>query len=139
MSHLQYFAYPDHGVRLQEAMHYSQAVRVGDRIECAGQCGWDAKTGKVPEDPEREIANAFKNVDINLKSAGGKGWSQVYKVRLYVTDLSDEFIGTFLKYLREAVPDHKPILTGVKVASLSGPDMRLEVEVSAHVPETNGV
>lgn len=80
----------------------------------------------------------FKNVDINLRSAGGKGWSQVYKVRLYVTDLSDEFVGTFIKYLRETVPDHKPILTGVKVASLSSPNMRLEVEVAAHVPPGEG-
>jgi len=37
MSTLQYYAYPDHGVRLREKNSYSQAVRVGDRIECAGQ------------------------------------------------------------------------------------------------------
>lgn len=38
MSHLQYFAYPEHGERLRGIMHYSQAVRIGDRIECSGQC-----------------------------------------------------------------------------------------------------
>jgi len=38
MSHLTYFAYPEHGIRLREQLHYSQAVRVGDRIECSGQC-----------------------------------------------------------------------------------------------------
>lgn len=37
MSTLQYYAYPDQGVRLREKSSYSQAVRVGDRIECAGQ------------------------------------------------------------------------------------------------------
>lgn len=37
MSHLQYYAYNGHGERAIREFHYSQAVRVGDRIECAGQ------------------------------------------------------------------------------------------------------
>lgn len=37
MSHLQYFAYEGKGVEQQAKFRYSQAVRVGDRIECAGQ------------------------------------------------------------------------------------------------------
>ena len=37
MSHLKYYAYEPFGTRQQQNFHYSQAVRVGDRIECAGQ------------------------------------------------------------------------------------------------------
>ena len=37
MSHLQYYAYPGVGVENRQKFRYSQAVRVGDRIECAGQ------------------------------------------------------------------------------------------------------
>jgi hypothetical protein len=37
MSHLQYFNYPGVGERNAAAYNYSQAVRVGDRIECSGQ------------------------------------------------------------------------------------------------------
>lgn len=37
MSHLQYYAYEKFGVRQREVVGYSQAVRVGDRIEVAGQ------------------------------------------------------------------------------------------------------
>jgi hypothetical protein len=37
MSHLQYYAYPGVGVEKRQKFRYSQAVRVGDRIECAGQ------------------------------------------------------------------------------------------------------
>lgn len=37
MSHLTYYNYPGVGTRNQETFRYSQAVRVGDRIECAGQ------------------------------------------------------------------------------------------------------
>ena len=37
MAHLQYFTYPDFGVVLGDQSYYSQAVRIGDRIECSGQ------------------------------------------------------------------------------------------------------
>lgn len=37
MSHLQYYAYEGVGVRNRNTFRYSQAVRIGDRIECAGQ------------------------------------------------------------------------------------------------------
>ncbi|QLI68687.1 uncharacterized protein G6M90_00g052220, partial [Metarhizium brunneum] len=55
-------------------MSYSQAVRVGDRIECSGQGGWDpdARGVVVPDDIHEEIAQAFSNVELALRSAGGK-------------------------------------------------------------------
>lgn len=40
MSHLKYYSYEGVGVRNREIFGYSQAVRVGDRIECAGQGRW---------------------------------------------------------------------------------------------------
>lgn len=39
MSGLQYFTYPGYGEKSLEDLHYSQAVRIGDRIECSGQGG----------------------------------------------------------------------------------------------------
>lgn len=37
MSHLKFYAYEGAGQQKQRDFWYSQAVRVGDRIECAGQ------------------------------------------------------------------------------------------------------
>ena len=37
MANLTYYAYDGVGKRNQEEFRYSQAVRVGNRIECAGQ------------------------------------------------------------------------------------------------------
>lgn len=37
MSHLEYYAYPGVGVENRKHYSYSQAVKVGDRIELAGQ------------------------------------------------------------------------------------------------------
>ena len=44
MSHLKYYAYKDFGIKQKNDFYCSQAVRVGDRIECAGQ-------GKRPPPP----------------------------------------------------------------------------------------
>ena len=50
--------------------------------------GWDPNATsfedlKFPSDIGAQIDQAFANVDIALKEAGGKGWSQVFKVRSY--------------------------------------------------------
>lgn len=37
MSHLTYYNYPGVGERNAQNFKYSQAVRIGDRIECSGQ------------------------------------------------------------------------------------------------------
>jgi hypothetical protein len=39
MSGLKFYSYEGVGKRNEENYHYSQAVRLGDRIECSGQ-GW---------------------------------------------------------------------------------------------------
>jgi len=37
MSHLQYFDYEGFGDKMKGYLNYSQAVRIGDRIEISGQ------------------------------------------------------------------------------------------------------
>lgn len=44
MSHLKYYSYKGFGQMMTERLRYSQAVRIGDRIEIAGQ-------GKGPQLP----------------------------------------------------------------------------------------
>jgi len=104
MSPLQYFSYPGVGQRNLRSYGFSQAVRVGDRIECAGQGtkysalfshrlainqrlsqtgGRRPETGAYPSTFEPEIQQAFANVDLCLRDAGGKGWSQVFRVNSY--------------------------------------------------------
>ncbi|ORY66142.1 putative L-PSP endoribonuclease family protein [Pseudomassariella vexata] len=132
MSHLQYFSYPDQGAVIADNAHYSQAVRVNGRIECAGQGGWDPKTGEISENIHAEIDQAFANVDINLKHAGGKGWSQAFRVTAYSTDLNEKVFLRLKENLEKWCPDHKPILTGFGVSQLGLLGMRIEIEVVAH-------
>ncbi|KAH8881231.1 endoribonuclease L-psp family protein [Thozetella sp. PMI_491] len=132
MSNLSYYTYPNWGEKLRENIHYSQAVRIGDRIECSGQGGWDPDTGEMKTDLAEEVDQAFRNVDLTLRSAGGKGWSQVFRINLYQTINTPEFIDRIIENLRKWLPDHQPILTGVVVKELHLPTMHIELEVVAN-------
>ncbi len=87
-------------------------------------------------DLAQEIDQAFSNVDLTLRDAGGKGWSQVYRVNIYTVDImTEEGMTSMIRNLREWLPDHQPILTCVGVKELALEGMRIEIEVVAHDPE----
>lgn len=92
-------------------------------------------------DPLEEIDQAFANVDLALRDAGGKGWPQVYKVTAYIVDsyfVDEAFLGHFIEGMKKWMPNHQPLLTGIGVAKLgagSSAGMRIEIEVSANDPE----
>ena len=81
-----------------------------------------------------QIDNAFKNVERNLKHAGGKGWSQVYKVITYSTNIPEqhEFIQANLK---RWMPSHAAIWTELGINHLGAPAMKFEIDVEAYDPE----
>lgn len=152
MSHLQYYAYEGVGVRNRNTFRYSQAVRIGDRIECAGQGknsqalqssanshwvlgGWDPENGVFEKEINAQIDLAFANVERNLKDAGGKGWSQVFRVNSYHVPINNEALDAMVRNFAKYMPDHQPIWTCVGVTRLGEDDMRVEIEVVAHDPE----
>ncbi|RYP77217.1 hypothetical protein DL771_001266 [Monosporascus sp. 5C6A] len=135
MADLQYYAYKGVGERNRDSYGYQQAVRVGDRIECSGQGGWDPKTGAVNTEINAQIEQAFANVDLCLKDAGGKGWSQVFRVNSYHVPLNNEALAAMTRGFSKWMPNHKPIWTTVGVQRLGEDDMRVEIEVSAYDPK----
>ncbi|KAL1596528.1 hypothetical protein SLS60_009175 [Paraconiothyrium brasiliense] len=135
MSHLQYSAYKGVGERNLERYGYQQAVRVGDRIECSGQGGWDPQTGEIYREINKQIEQAFANVDLNLRDAGGKGWEQVFRVNSYHVPLNNEALEAMVAGFKKWMPGHSPIWTCVGVQRLGEDDMRVEIEVVAHDPK----
>jgi enamine deaminase RidA (YjgF/YER057c/UK114 family) len=100
------------------------------------QGGWDpnAATISIPSDLDAEIAQAFSNVELALKTAGGEGWKQVYSVRSYHIPVDEGATGVMAKNLREwCGADHRPVWTAVGVSSLGAEGMRVEIEVEAWV------
>ena len=152
MSHLQYYSYKGVGEKNLQQHGYNQAVRIGDRIECAGQgsvlCviyvqhlienflgGWNRETGEFLLEINAQIDQAFENVEHNLKEAGGKGWSQVFRINSYHVPINTEALGAMTRNFKKWMPDHKPVWTCVGVTRLGEDDMRVEIEVVAHDPK----
>jgi len=155
MSHLTYSSYEGEGEALTNLLGYSQAVRVGDRIEISGQgrsrrnkfCntpsanqstgGWSLKDGELsfPESDLEQIDQAFYNVEKALKASGGKGWEQVYRVNSYHTKITPEVGQRMSENYKKWMPNHKVIWTQLGVAQLGVPEMKVEIEVVAIDPE----
>jgi enamine deaminase RidA (YjgF/YER057c/UK114 family) len=143
MSSFKTYSYPGFGEWAKENFSYAQAVRIGDRIHCSGQGGWDrskevdlANIGSIfPANIGDEIDTAFSNADHNLKHAGGKGWSQVYRVVTYSTDIPSQH-EHMVRNLRKWMPDHHAVWTELGVKELGGGEaMHFEIDVEAYDPE----
>ena len=68
---------------------YSQAVRVGDTVYLSGQIPLDPATMNVVEGPfEVHVRRVFDNLRAVANAAGGD-FSDVVKLNIYLTDLSN--------------------------------------------------
>lgn len=82
-----------------------------------------------------EIDQAFANCEHNLKHAGGQGFSQVYKVVTYSTDIQSQN-EHIVRNLRKWMPGHAAIWTELGVKELGGGEqMHFEIDVEAFDPE----
>ena len=95
--------------------------------------GWDPETSALPSTAAEQIEQAFKNVDLNLRNAGGKGWSQVFRINSYHVPLEEETLELMSKAIEKWMPNHRPIWTTVGVPNLGLKEMLVEIEVVAHV------
>ena len=90
----------------------------------------------ISQDLDTEIDQAFSNVELALKAAGGKGWSQVYSVRSYHLPVDDAATSAMVRNFQQwCGSEHHPIWTEIGVASLGLPTMRVEIEVEAFLGE----
>ena len=133
MSKPEFFVTPGYGERQLRRFHYSQAVKIGNRVETSGQGGWN-DNWEFPESLTAEIAQAFRNVERTLASAGA-AWQHVIQVNSYHVGFPDEVNQTMTERFRHYMPDHAPIWTALGVAALGDPKMRVEIRVTAILPE----
>lgn len=135
MTKAQFFVTPGFGEALQESFLYSQAVKVGDRIEVSGQGGWNDELD-FPETIEAEIVQAFENVERTLHLAGGS-WNDVITVTSYHVPLDDspaieeEVFAVLKDQFKERMPNRQPVWTAVAVPKLGIAAMNIEIAVTA--------
>jgi enamine deaminase RidA (YjgF/YER057c/UK114 family) len=138
MSKTEFFVTPGYGDRNLELFHYSQAVRIGDRVEISGQGGWNDEW-EFPEALADEIAQAFRNIERTLALAGA-GWEHVVHVNSYhvpvkVGEGLQEHLDPMVELFRQYLPAQPPIWTCVGVPALGDPKMRVEIRVTAVLPD----
>ncbi|MGE5263429.1 MAG: RidA family protein [Acidobacteriota bacterium] len=109
---------------------YSQAIRAGDYVFCAGQAGFDPATGRLVEGGiEAETRRVLQNLSAVLEQAGTSIQNAV-KTTVFLTDM-DEFKAMNAIYA-EFFPSNPPARSTVQVARLPG-GARVEIEVIAIV------
>ena len=135
MSKPEFFDTPGYGEITRVRNHYSQALRIDDRIEISGQGGWDADFTLSPTSLEDEIVKACDNVEKTLAEAGGT-WRDIVNIRSYHVPTADDSIGdehmsVMVSQFRKRFGENLPLWTALGVKALALPDQHVEIEVVA--------
>jgi enamine deaminase RidA (YjgF/YER057c/UK114 family) len=112
---------------------YSRAVRVGALVWVAGTTATDADGNVVaPGDAAAQTRQAIENVRRGLEQAGAR-LEHVVRTRMFVTDISRW--EDFARAHGETFGSIRPASTMVQVSALIHPDMLIEIEADACLPE----
>ena len=107
---------------------YSQAVRVGSTIYCAGQIPLDPKSGQiVSKDISEQTRRVLDNIGAIL-NAEGLSFQNIVKTTIFLTDLADfqTVNEIYASYFKQAPPARST----VQVLALPR-SARIEIEVIA--------
>ena len=111
--------------------HYCHVVRAGELIWVSGALGV-AADGTVPDDVAVQTELALASIDACLKAAGA-GPQHVTKINLYLTDVNDR--SKINPPRQRYFGLHRPASTLVGVTALVVPNAKVEIEVTAVVPQ----
>ena len=116
---------------------YSNEVSDHNRqIFVAGQIGWDEQCRIQTDDLTEQVRQALKNVVAVLAEAGAKP-EHIARMTWYLTD-KREYIGAARAIgaiYREIIGGHYPTMTAVQVSALIEDRAKVEIEVTAVVPD----
>jgi 2-iminobutanoate/2-iminopropanoate deaminase len=111
---------------------YSQAVRVGSTIYCAGQVPLDPKSGQIVSGGiDAQTGRVMDNIAAVLKAAG-VGFEDVVKTTIFLTDLND--FQTVNEIYGARFKQQPPARSTVQVSALPK-GAKVEIEVIAMVTE----
>ncbi|MET9297130.1 RidA family protein [Streptomyces sp. NPDC003077] len=116
---------------LYDALHFSQATRVGDMIWVSGQVGIDPITMKPAVGMEAQARLAFDNVRTVLEAAGAS-LDDIAELTTYHTDLRGD-MPVFGRVKDAFLTERYPSWTAVGVPQLALPEVLVEIRVVAVV------
>ena len=121
------------GVKWEDIIGYSRAVKIGNMIEVAGTTALDEEGDLVgPDNPYEQTRYIIAKIEKALISAGA-ALTDIVRTRIFTTDISRwEEIGRAHGEFFRVI---KPASTMVEVKSLINPEMLVEVEATAIIQE----
>ena len=116
---------------------YSNGIAAHGRTVCvSGMIGWDAKGEFHPSDFAGQVRQALQNI-VEVLAEAQAGPEHIVRMTWYVVD-KKEYVAAYkdigIAY-REIIGRHFPAMTAVQVAALIEDQARVEIEVTAVVPE----
>ena len=119
------------GVKWEDVVGYSRAVRVGNRIYLTGTTATDDGGNIVGEgDGYAQTVQVIRNIERALRQAGAT-LKNVVRTRMFVTDMSRW--QEYGRAHREFFGEIRPCATMVEVRALIDPRMLIEIEVEAEL------
>lgn len=116
---------------------YANGVTVrGRMVFVAGMIGWDAQGEFHSDDLGDQVRQALLNVAEVLKEGGARP-EHIVRMTWYVTD-KREYVAAYLaigKHFREIIGSFNAAMTAVQVSALIEDRAKVEIEVTAVVPD----
>lgn len=94
---------------------YSQALKVGNFVFCAGQIGIDPKTGRLKEGIEAQTKQVLENLKAVLQEAGSS-LEKVVKTTIFLKNVED--FGRVNEIYAKYFSKNKPARSTVEVSAL---------------------
>ncbi len=117
------------------AMGYSQisVVEPGRMAYVSGQVAWHPDGRPTPKELVSQARVAAKNAKAALDALDATP-ADIVILRCFMTDLNSETLEEVFPTILELFDGEKPCITGVGVASLAAPDLKIELELTVRLP-----